>query len=426
VPPPAPGAVSPFDQILAPEKDPLAAPEAPAASVKPSPPPAESVEPPPPARSTLPRPEPRDIDVAARLADPLPSVQTDGTPLIDFLQVMSDLSTIPITLEPDGLPLVRANSTSPVALNLTNTTIGGALADGLARLGLEHVTTDNQLVVRLIEPDPMRSISYPIKNLVTSDEEAADLAELLQALVEPASWGEDESAGAVTAASKDTLAIRQRKSVHAQLFICSEKLRTARKLPYASSRFDPALFQLASRSQAAGPRLDALVSLNFSQPTLLVRILPRLEEAAKVRILVDWRDIASAGWNPDGEATLSVENEPLSAALTRLLEPMDLAWRVVDGQTLQIVTPATLAARIEIEFYKVEQLLAADPTGDSLLARCRAALGEELFEGPASGCALRIDAPGQCLLASLPQPKQQQLESLLARWRRELKRPAER
>src|SRR5204863_1673594 len=124
---------------------------------------------------------------------------------------------------------------------------------------------------------------------------------------------------------------------------------TARGKPPASSRFDPAFFTLDSRGARAKARLETPVSLNYSQPTRLVTVLQRLGETAGVRILVDWHDVASAGWNPAGEASLVASNQPLAAALDALLNPLDLTWRIIDGQTLQVVTPARLAEQGELE-----------------------------------------------------------------------------
>jgi hypothetical protein len=136
-----------------------------------------------------------------------------------------------------------------------------------------------------------------------------------------------------------------------------------------------------------------------------------------VRILVDWRDVAAAGWNPDGEMALAVEKQPLSAALTALTGPMDLAWRVVAPGTIQIVRPETLETRCELEIYKVAELLKDDPSGETLVSLVRTQLGEDAFRDGGGLGEVRCDAAGQCLIVSLPQPEQQQLEEVLALWR---------
>lgn len=404
-----------FDKILAGDAA-AALPEPQDSVAEPMPMPAEgnaasNASPPRPA---LPRPPPRDIDVAARLTDPLPAIEAEGTPLADFLQVMSDLSTIPITLQPDALPLIRVSPLTPLSLRAENTTVGGALTSALTPLGLEHVVLDGHVIVRAVEASPPPTINYPVKDLTQGDEQAAaELAALLTELVEPASWRAGEENASITV-TPESFAIKQRRAVHAQLFFLCEKLRTARKLP-PISRFDPALFKLDSRTQLVKAKLNTPITLNYSQPTRLEKILERLGKAADVRILVDWSDIAAAGWNPDAEATLVVDKQSLALSMTALLEPMDLTWRIVDGQTLQVMTPAGLAARNEIELYPVGDLVASDPTGETLLARISGSIPAAIPDG--GPLAVRYDEAGQCLIAAVPQPQQQQLEVMLLRMR---------
>jgi hypothetical protein len=86
-----------FDRLLSGDDPPkTAAPSAATAAV----PPATGIPPADPTlnRPVVPRPPPREINVGKRLADPLQGIETSGTPLADFLQLLSDLSTIPITL----------------------------------------------------------------------------------------------------------------------------------------------------------------------------------------------------------------------------------------------------------------------------------------------------------------------------------------
>src|SRR5207248_301264 len=123
---------------------------------------------------------------------------------------------------------------------------------------------------------------------------------------------------------KDTFVVRHRLSAHAQILVLLQKLRVARGLP-APKEVDPELIRLSTRTEKAAARLATPVSLTFNRPTPLVKITQKLSAAGKVRILVDWRSLAAAGWNPDAELTLVVDKKPLSEALHTLLDPMDLA-----------------------------------------------------------------------------------------------------
>jgi hypothetical protein len=96
---------------------------------------------------------------------------------------------------------------------------------------------------------------------------------------------------------------------------------------------------------------------------------------------------------------------------------MDLAWRIVDPGTIQIVRPETLETRCELEVYKVADLLKDDPAGETLVGLVRTQLGEDAFRDGGGEGEIRCDVVGQCLVATLPQPKQQQLEAILMQWR---------
>lgn len=415
-------ALARFDRFLGGEDVPAAPPHptppsAPSSGLPDAGPPSVADEPAADARPVAPRPPPLVVDVPRRLADPLLGVQTSGTPLLDFLQLFSELSTIPITLQPDALPLLRLTPLTPVALDASNTTVGGALTAALRPLGLETLVQGDHLIVRVLEPTALRTIEYPAQDLASNEAERVTLAQWLQSVVEPTSWGEEEGQGSIhLPPDKEVLVIRQRQAVHAVLFIACEKLRVARGKPPASSKYDPALFTLDSRTARAAAKLRQPVTANFRTPTRLVTILRRLGDLTGTSMLVDWQEIASLGWNPLAETSIVFEGQPLAEALDALLEPMDLAWRVVDGQTLQVVSPQRLATQGELELYPVGPLVTEDPQGQQLLARLQSALGEETFvEGGGAG-VLRYDPAGRCLLVWLPQPDQRRLEALLKQW----------
>ncbi len=402
-----------FDRLIGgepePAEDPAAAPGSePAAPIDSAPP-----------RPTLPRPPPREVDVNRRLADPLLAIETTGTPLADFLERLAELSTISITLDPDWLAFAPASTETPVVLRADNTTVAGALTKALEPLRLAPVVAGDQIVVGLAQPQPLVTIQVKVKELAATEEELSELMEMLKGLIEPATWTGGEAGGSLVGnAAAGTLHVTHFKVVQAQVHLVCEKLRTARQKPHVL-RLDPGLFELATRTARAQASLETPVSLTFSQSTRLTAILDRLSEAGGVRILVDWRDIAASGWNPDADATLVADKQPLGAALDALLEPMDLAWRAIDGRTLQVVTAARLAEQLEIEFYSVADLVADDPGGEALQTKLREAVGPVHFLGGGGSGQLRFDEAGKCLIASLPQPKQRELEGLLGKWRGE-------
>ncbi|QDU27561.1 hypothetical protein ETAA8_26490 [Anatilimnocola aggregata] len=409
--------LSKFDNILGGgNENPLPSPAAP--EVKPVLPPLE-VEPEPAAPTdNLPKPEPLHVDAAARLSDPLPAIEIAGTPLADFLQVMQDLSTVPITLRPDGLSMVKLipySPETPITWKGEGTTIGDALRDALQPMGLEARLEAGQLVIDVASPQ-LTTMRLAVKDLTGSDENrAAELSSLFTSLIAPDSWSEDEGQPTLIT-GKDEFQVRQHRLVLAECVLLAEKLRVARG-GRPASKFDPKLFELTTRTERAQAALATPITLNYSQPTSLLRVADRLGKAAKVRILIDWQSLASAGWNPLGEVTLTVEKQPLATVLDDLTRRMQLAWRVVDGRTLQIVSLQSLAAQSELEVYPVRDLLSEKTGGDDLVARLRTALGNQHFREAGGHGELRFDATGNCLLASLSQPQQRQLAAQLAQLR---------
>jgi hypothetical protein len=92
---------------------------------------------------------------------------------------------------------------------------------------------------------------------------------------------------------------------------------------------------------------------------------------------------------------------------------MDLAYRIIDGATVQVTSPALLASRLDIEFYPVGPWLSAENGSEELMARVRRELGEQHL----AAAVLEIDPPSKHLIAVLPQPQQRKLAELLGAWR---------
>lgn len=384
------------------------------AGPKPVLPPLEEEAPPPSNTNTLPKPPPRHVDVAARLADPLPGIEMNAVPLAEFLQMMQELTTVPITLEPDGLAMVKLlpfSPETPITWKGSATTMGGAIQGALGPLGLETRIEADQLVIGVASPQ-LTTTKLNVKDLTGSDDgRAAELAAMLQAFVAPDSWGDEETQPTITA-SKDELVVRQHRQPLAQCVLLIEKLRVARGLKPAS-KFDAKLFELTTRSERAQPALATPITLNFSIPTPLTRVTQRLGKTAGVRILIDWQSLSAAGWNPDGEVTLTVEKKPLSFALTDLTTRMELAWRIVDAKTVQILAPPALAERTELEFHPVAQIAPNEAAGAALVAKIRTTLGGQAFRDAGGRGELRYDPAGKCLIALLSPPQHTQVATLL-------------
>lgn len=388
VPPPPPESGSPVEEPLS-QPVPIATPTA-----------------------SRPRPDPVEVDVAARLADEIDGIDAGGAPLVKFLELMTQLSTIPITLDPDALAQVKARATSPVSLRLENATIEDILQAALAPFRLSYEVRGDHIVV---VPAPLGTkrllqVTHPIDDLADDAAGKEQLADHIRRLVQPQTWA--AAGGEGTIAVKGTeLEVRNVQQAQFDTHFLFQKLRVARGLA-PRSKFDPSLFQLATRSQRTEEKLQQQVRATFHQERPLTQILNHLERAAGVTLLIDWQSLGEVGWPPHSTATLVVDGRPLSAALEKLLTPMDLAYRAIDENTLEITSLKSLTTRPEVEFYPVAGHVAGGATPETLIDDIKRQLGAGLFAEKGQ-YAIRYDAPAKCLLVRLPQAQQRAVEELL-------------
>nr|MCU0875774.1 hypothetical protein [Pirellulaceae bacterium] len=98
-------------------------------------------------RPSIPRPEPRSVDVPARLRDKIAEAEFADVPLKNFLRFVMNFSTIPISLDPDALALVRVTPRTKINVRKADATIDHLLAAALGPLQLAHLAVDQQLIV---------------------------------------------------------------------------------------------------------------------------------------------------------------------------------------------------------------------------------------------------------------------------------------
>jgi DNA-directed RNA polymerase subunit RPC12/RpoP len=374
-------------------------------------------EPPSTEETSPPRQAPRQVDVAARLADPIAAIEFSNLPLVDFLDFISDLSTIPVTIEPEALAWRRLTPHAPISVKLKETTVGGAVSAALEPLALGFDVREGHLVVTApaVKDATLRQIKHPVNDLVPGDsQQLVEFGRLITQLVAPESWKTAGGPGSVEPQDGGLL-IEQSEAIHYRVIAFCETLRAARGLSLRT-RFDASRFQPLIQRQLAQSKLNAPIQLNFRQSTDLTEILKRLGSAAGITILIDWRAATEAGWSTNAKGSVVAEHEPLGDVLSRLLSPMDLAYRVIDGATLEITTPEKLRVKIDTEFFPMPEPLSDDMSDNAILARIRQELGEHHF-GDGQG-ALHLDHPSRCLIAALPQPQQNELAALIEEWRK--------
>jgi len=363
------------------------------------------------------RPAARFVNVAERLADTIEEIQFEGTPLNDFLRFVADFSTIPITLDPDALLWLDVTPKTPVSAHRKAATVQELVQTVVESVGLSTQVVDNQLLVTLPE-EGMHPELYATSDLVESGADFQALAGLVTDLVARDSWQTNGGLGSIVV-SDEGLTIRQSSINHRQVLLFLEKLRVARGLSTVS-RFPVENFNLATRSSRVRSKLDKNIVVNFFQPTRLDKVTEILSEVGACRILIDWQSLHQLGWNADTMVTLTVNDIPLGKALDNLLEPMELGYRRVNTDLIQITSAERLQTENEFEIYKVGDLCARGTTAIEIIDALRLALGAEIFSDRGGPGTLAFDERGEALLATFPQESQIVLEQTLAELRAKL------
>ena len=93
------------------------------------------------------RPVPPPVDVQARLKDVVPAIEFKDVPLIDVLRTLTQLSTIPFTVDPDALHRRMLSPRTPVNLLRTDAPIADLLDAVLEPLRLGYVVTEGHLLI---------------------------------------------------------------------------------------------------------------------------------------------------------------------------------------------------------------------------------------------------------------------------------------
>lgn len=350
-------------------------------------------------------------DPNSPLALAVAGAEFDGVALVDFLQFFATYTTIPVTVDFDAVRQAGLADDALVNLQLEATSAGQLLQNALEPVGLAYTFANGQILVGPAKDvrKEIESRSYDVSDLAETPEQVTALVMLIHATIEPATWQEAGGLGVLTQ-EEQSLDVEQSVAVHFEIARLLDRLRTGRGL---LPRSDIARELLTTEPVFAAlePMLrDKRLTLNFSDPTELMTVLERLRNETEVRLLVDWESTRDADWRPTTPTTLSATDAPVGQLLDTWLTPMQLGYRVVDGQVIQIASLAFLTTRGEVEVYRLTTDAAKKV--DAIVPGLKQELGESAVS--AAGGAFAFEPASRCLVMRLPQPLQRQAHRWLS------------
>jgi hypothetical protein len=284
---------------------------------------------------------------AILLARRLPAVKVTQMPLALFIDFATGLSAVPVSVSVDELQLAAASSSSEVSVDLKDATLEQMLAEGLRPLRLEPKVVEGQIVLQRSGVGGRRQLAYPVDDLVAGD--AKELAAWVTRFVTPEAWQAGGGDGRLDA-DGTMLRVDADERVGFATILFLEQYRVACSLP-PKSKYPATLLKSRATKSELTARLAAPATFTFTRPTALRELIHWWQQEADMAILVDWPALEESRLAPHSRVTASVAGKPWSEALTTVLEPLGLGWRLVDKWTIEISTLTKIKSESVMELY---------------------------------------------------------------------------
>jgi len=363
-------------------------------------PPAVATSNPPTAQPPVNMPPP--INITAKLADELASVDFPRATLYDFLQLVSGMTAIPITLDHGAMAQRNVRLDTPLSVKKFNLSYGELLQGVLAEQGLRYVVQDRQLLITsgAAEDAKLPEVKYAAADF--EPDTPAQIADLIKLVIEPSTWTDSGGPGTIRV-DGNNLIVQQSPTLQRAVADLLAKLRAARGKTPAES--------LAKhRCHAADEKLATLVRVNFVTPTPLAEVLKYLHKSSGMFIVIDHGSLAVAGMTAQLPVSLVAQDVPLGKALDSMLAPHGLVLRVIDSTTVEVTTRLGAERQPDIELYPLGKLAVERAVED---VKRQLAAAPEPSQKPLG--TFNVDPLSRHLIVSQSQATQRQVEQWLAR-----------
>jgi hypothetical protein len=335
------------------------------------------------------------VDTAKHFATRVESLKLNDVSLARFVETMSEMAAVPITLDPRTLELNGLSPRTTLSVSAADTTLDTVLRDALTGQRLDFVDAAGLAHVVLANADERKSVDFDVKDLSPTGD-AAPVAKLIERFVAPPTWQAGGGKGTI-AVDGTVLHIDHSLAARREALIFCERLRLARSLA-VRSKYPRELLAIDSPYDKLTPKLGRRTTFTFLPWTRLADVVHEWQALAGVTILVDWQALAEAEFNPSSALTCSSIDRPWLESLDGVLGPLGLAWWPVDSQTLQITSRDALARIERVEFYAVPQKLSSEfPAGDALVAALQKEIAAQP-NAPASDIPMQLDEPSGRLI----------------------------
>ena len=369
---------------------------------------APVAEPPPVPELVPPIPA---VDVAARLRDPILRIEFKDMPLNEFSSFVTQMSTVPVTLDPLALQYADIEATKPISIQQAQTSVEGILEAAVRPFGLEVVATEHSARLQITQPldGHQRTMRLDVADLANDPKEVADLAYLLTHLVEPLSWNHSRGEG-LYRLDPGAIMITQNEVAHFKAVVFLEKMRAARGLQPGTAPSTPKGISVMTRSTQLATALEKPMNLQVVVPTPMYKVIDQLEKKSGVTILCDWDSLSLNKLGPATPVTMSAESMTSGEALDRFCHSWKLAALPINANTVQLVAEASVPVMPWLECYDIASLNFSKPQATAMIHDAERQLNDLRKTGYGE---VLYDPVSKHLWALLSRDDQQRLQTYL-------------
>lgn len=278
-----------------------------------------------------------------QLAMPIPKIDLKKIPLATAINLLSELSGAPITLDPISLKHAGIDARRKVSMAGEGISLGEVLASTLKTVRLDYRTEGKHVVTFRSGVEQPKKSAHNLADLAIPS--VAELERILSQI------GPTRIANQGIEISKQgTCQFEASRSTHYEFILLTERLRLARGLQ-PQSKYPRRLLSSEPRLAQLATALEHRTTFSFVMPTTLRKIFEHWSQATGLTILVDWQSLAKAELNPQSTLTTSVTQRTWTEAFDGTLNRIGLAWAPIDQQTIWITSLEREANTHYVEFY---------------------------------------------------------------------------
>ena len=361
----------------------------------------------------VPVPKARDFDFVRAAEEPYLGLAFRDQTLLDFSRNLFEIVQVPIQLDGNAITDQHLDPLAKVTAFGKEISAVGILDKALEPLGLAWQWNESKNVIlitaKLSDEIAISTLDLAPALAIDSEDKANTLIEFIQSIVEPESWNTSNGQGSLKFQNSQ-LSIEQIPAITKRVENLVGRLTLAAQLH--NSPDDPAVREkLRSAWSSHSDLLTNEGSLLVKQHEPILSVFQKLQRDDGLTLVADWNELAKNGWDPRVTIPWLSEGQTIQKTLKDLTNSMNLTFRFLDNQVIEITSRSKYQTSTRIEIYPCHQLIERGFTPVQIIGLLKEGVAIDLPRNQLT----RVDYLPQykCVVALLPDSLHVRTETLL-------------